>query len=223
VSSLHGAARTRRGAIVALDPASPVASVILFQYNPARLRRTLEPRLGSEGGAAPEALRLAGPPYESIAIDVEIDAEAQPSTADSGTSSTGLHPQLAALEMLLYPKVVTVLGNAVLERLGVIEVVAPEAPLTLLVWGTKRVVPVRLTTFSVQEDAHDADLNPIRATVSLAMDVLTYQDLPPAGLGYGLFVAYQVAKEAMATTNGAAAALPGTASIGLTTPLPRLG
>ena len=225
MSMLQGGARTRRGAIVALDPANPMASVILFQYNPTQLRRTLEPRLTAEGGAASEALRLAGPPRESILIDVEIDAEGQPTTADPGAFPTGLHPQLAALEMLLYPKTAAVLRNAVLERLGVIEVVAPEAPLTLLVWGTKRVVPVRLTTFSVQEDAHDADLNPIRATVSLGMDVLTYQDLPPTSLGYGLFVAHQVAKEAMATTNGTAVAtgLPNAASIGLTMPLPPLG
>jgi hypothetical protein len=141
-------------------------------------------------------------------------------TPGPGTSAAGLHPQLAALELLLYPKTTTVLANALAERLGVIEIVPPEAPLTLLVWGVERVVPVRLTTFSVREDAHDADLNPVRATVSLGMDVLTYQDLPPAGVGYGLYIAYQVAKEAVATTSGAAPGALEAASIGLTTPLP---
>lgn len=200
--------RARRGAIVALDPANPLASVILFQYNPARLQRTLTPRLAGDGAEPSEALRLSGPPRESMTLEIEIDAVDQPPAADGARAGLGLHPALAALEMLLYPKSATVLSNAVLNRLGVIEVLAAEAPLTLLVWGTKRVVPVRVTTFSVQEDAHDLDLNPVRATVSLGVDVLTYQDLPPTSLGYGLFIAHQVTKEAMATANGMAAAAP---------------
>jgi hypothetical protein len=213
--------RARRGAIVALDPANPLASVILFQYNPARLQRTLTPRIAGDGAEPSEALRLSGPPRESIMLDVEIDAVDQPPPV--GRADLGLHPTLAALEMLLYPKSATVLSNAVLNRLGVIEVLAAEAPLTLLVWGTKRVVPVRVTAFSVQEDAHDLELNPVRATVSLGVDVLTYQDLSPGSLGYGLFIAHQVAKETMATANGMAAAAPsvhGAAPVGLNLPLP---
>jgi len=50
------------------------------------------------------------------------------------------------------------------------------------------------------------DLNPTLATVSLSLDVLTYQDLPATSLGYGLSVAYQLAKEAMAAASGVAAA-----------------
>jgi hypothetical protein len=204
----HPGQRTRRGGIVALDPGNPLASVILFQYNPTQLQRTLVPRLAAPDGDTSEALRLSGPPRESISLDVEIDAVDQPTGGGAVPAGAGLHPALAALEMLLYPKTATVLSNAVLARLGVIEVVAPEAPLTLLVWGTKRVVPVRLTSFSVREDSHDADLNPLRATVSLGMDVLTYQDLPPTSLGYGLFIAHQVAKEIMATAYGANATVP---------------
>ena len=47
--------------------------------------------------------------------------------------------------MLLYPKAALVIANEVLAALGVIEVIPPEAPLTLFVWGPKRVLPVRLT------------------------------------------------------------------------------
>jgi hypothetical protein len=213
------ARRARRGAIVAIDPANPLASVIAFQYNPTLLQRTLAPRLAAPDGDASDALRLSGPPRESISLDVEIDAVDQPPRGLAG-AGLGLHPALAALEMLLYPKTAEVLGNAVLARLGVIEIIASEGPLTLLVWGPKRVVPVRLTSFSVREDSHDADLNPVRATVSLGVDVLTYQDLPPTSLGYGLFVAHQVAKEMMATSYGAATAGRAVASLGPTVPLP---
>lgn len=210
MNAVPQAARTRRGAIVALDAANPAAGVIPFQYNPSRMQRTLTPRLSGEEAGRPDPMRLAGPPRESISLEIELDA----ADAPNGLSGVGVHPQLAALEMLLYPKAATVLRNAVLERLGVVEVLAPTTPLTLLVWGPKRVLPVRLTSFSAAEDAYDADLNPILATVSLGLDVLTYQDLPPTNLGYGLFLAHQVAKEAMATASGAAgvavlAGLPG--------------
>jgi hypothetical protein len=72
------------------------------------------------------------------------------------------------------------------------------APLTLFIWGAKRIVPVRLTDFSITEEAHDPSLNPIRAKVSLGLRVLSYNDLPPTHPGYGLFLAHQVVKEAMA-------------------------
>ena len=111
----------------------------------------------------------------------------------------GLYPALAALEMLLYPKSALTVANEVLARLGIIEVIPPEAPLTLLIWGLKRVLPVRLTQLTITEEAFDPTLNPIRAKVSLDLRVLTYQDLGLLSVGGALFMAHQVAKEAMAT------------------------
>src|SRR5258708_13077909 len=82
------------------------------------------------------------------------------------------------------------------------EVIPGEAPLTLFIWGPKRVVPVRLTSFTIAEDAYDATLNPIRATVSLSLRVLSYTDLSMTHPGYALFLAHQVIKEVMATIGG---------------------
>ncbi|MCP4661384.1 MAG: hypothetical protein GY856_38770, partial [bacterium] len=72
-------------------------------------------------------------------------------------------------------------------------------PFTVFIWGPKRVVPVRLTDFSITEEAHDPGLNPIRAKVSLGLQVLSYHDLPIDHPGYGLFLSHQVIKEVMAT------------------------
>jgi len=77
--------------------------------------------------------------------------------------------------------------------------VAPEAPLTLFIWGVKRIVPVRLSSFSIAEEAYDVNLNPIRAKVTLGLQVLSYSDLSLTNPGYYLFLAHQVVKEAMAT------------------------
>lgn len=70
--------------------------------------------------------------------------------------------------------------------------------MTLLVWGATRVLPVKLTEFTITEEAFDPLLNPIRAKVGLGMQVLSYNDLTIDHPGYNLFLAHQVIKEAMA-------------------------
>src|SRR5262249_12253236 len=146
-----------------------------------------------------EALRLKGPPQESIKLDVEIDATDQLERADAIATTLGIYPTLASLEMLLYPKSALVIANEVLLNLGIIEIIPPEASLTLFVWGIKRILPVRLTDLSITEEAFDPNLNPIRARVSLGLRVLNYQDLGLLSPGGTLFMAHQIIKEVMAT------------------------
>jgi hypothetical protein len=201
-----------KGAIVGVDPLNPLASVVVFQYNPDTLTRTLTARAAGAQANRGEALRLAGPPEETIRVEVEIDATDQLETADPIATSLGLYPTLSALEMLLYPKSALVIANEALARVGIIEVIPAEAPLTLFVWGPKRVLPVRLTSFSITEDAFDPGLNPIRAKVTLDLRVLSYYDLGLLSVGGGLFMAHQLAKETMATIGsaGSLAGLPTT-------------
>lgn len=203
MSSFPGSPRLQKGAIVGLDPANPLASVIVFQYNPDTLTRSLTAQTTEGEANRGEALRLKGPPQETMTLDVEIDATDQLEQGDSIATSMGIYPALAALEMLLYPKSGLIIANEVLAAVGIIEVIPPEAPLTLFVWGLKRVVPVRLTNFSITEEAFDPGLNPIRAKVSLGMRVLSYYDLGLYSAGGALFMVHQVAKEVMATIGSA--------------------
>jgi len=187
-----------KGAIIGVDKFNPLASIIVFQYNPDTLTRTLTAQTVGGDANRGEALRLKGPPQETIKLDVEIDATDQLEQANPVAVSLGIHPTLASLEMLLYPKSAVMIANEVLAAAGMIEVIQPEAPLTLLVWGPTRVLPVRLTEFSITEEAFDTLLNPIRAKVSLGMRVLNYQDLGLNSVGGALFMVHQVAKEVMA-------------------------
>ena len=191
--------RLTKGAIVGVDIMNPLASVIVFQYNPESLTRTLQPQSSGEGGDRAEALRLKGAPVETIKVEVLIDATDQLEKADGITTTLGIHPQLAALEMLIYPKSALVIANTILLAAGTIEVIPPMAPFTLFVWGIKRVLPVRVTDLSITEEAHDPSLNPTRAKVSLGLRVLSYNDLSLTHPGYSLFLAHQVAKEVFAT------------------------
>jgi hypothetical protein len=200
MSNFPRSPRLMKGAIVGIDIMNPLASVIAFQYNPESITRTLQPQSSGEGGGdRAEALRLKGAPVETIKLDVEIDATDQLERADSIATTLGIHPQLAALEMLIYPKSALVIANTILMAVGTIEVIPPMAPFTLLVWGIKRVLPVRVTDVSITEEAHDPSLNPTRAKVSLGLRVLSYNDLALTHPGYSLFLAHQVAKEVFAT------------------------
>ncbi|HEY4281144.1 MAG TPA: hypothetical protein VGM91_23220 [Conexibacter sp.] len=189
-----------KGAIVGLDPLNPLASIVVFQYNPDTLTRTLQAQAaGGQGGSGrSEALRLNGAPIETLKLDVEIDATDQLERNDPLTEVLGIYPQLSALEMLIYPKSALVIANTILLAAGTMEVIPASAPLTLFIWGPKRILPVRLTEFSIVEESYDAQLNPVRAKVSLGLRVLSYNDLPLTDPGYALFLAHQVVKEAMA-------------------------
>ena len=169
-------------------------------------------------------MRLGGPPEETIQLEIEIDAADQLEQAEDTATTMGVHPALASLEMLLYPKSLAIIANHALLRAGIKEVAAPKAPLTLFVWGLKRVLPVRLTGFSITEQAFDPRLNPIRASVSLSLTVLNYQDLGLSSPGGALFMAHQVAKEAMATLSGlenvglGSIASPASSALGIASP-----
>jgi len=199
MSSFTGSPKLIKGAIVGVDLFNPLASVIIFQYNPDTLTRTLQPQMSMGEGDRSEVTRLKGPPIETIKLDVEIDATDQLDQGNSLTTSLGIYPQLSALEMLIYPKSALVIANTILLAVGTIEVLPSTAPFTLFIWGAKRVLPVRINDFSITEEAYDVNLNPIRAKASLGLRVLSYQDFSVTNPGYHLFLAHQIVKEAMAT------------------------
>jgi hypothetical protein len=205
--------RLLKGALISLDLPDPTPSVIPFQYNPETLTRSLEAQTaGGEGADRSEALRLKGAPVETIKLEVELDATDQLELGDPTATSSGIYPQLSALEMLIYPASAVVIANTILLALGTIEVLPPSGPFTLFVWGPKRVLPVRVQEFSITEEAYDTNLNPIRAKVSLGLRVLSYNDLPVTNPGYHLFLAHQVVKETLAkigTVNSLGAVLKG--------------
>jgi hypothetical protein len=199
-----------RGALVSIDTVVPIPKLVVFQYNPDSVTRELTVRTPPEGGTRLAATRLAGAPLEKISMDVEIDAADQLANSDPTTMALGIYPQLSTLEMLIYPTSASVIANAVLLALGTIELLPPTAPLTLLVWGIKRIVPVRLDGLTITETMHDTSLNPIRAQAALRLNVLSYEDLSITNPGYYIFLAHQVMKESMAllnTVNNTAAVL----------------
>jgi hypothetical protein len=204
MSAFPNSPRLVKGGIVTLDPdTSIIQSVIALQYNPDSLTRSLQIQAlpGSEDGVRVDALRLRGPAVETIKLEAELDATDQLEFTNQFplTAQVGLQPQLAQLEMLVNPTVETLLMDDVLANLGTLEIIPLEQPLTLFVWSRSRVVPVRLTDFSITEEAFDPNLNPIRAKVSLGLRVLNVDDLGFEHPGGRMFMTYLTNKETFAS------------------------
>lgn len=196
--------RLIKGGIVTLDPDTTVIqSVIALQYNPDSLSRTLQIQAlpGGSDGTRADALRLRGPAIETIKLEAELDATDQLEFPNQFplAAQVGLHPQLAQLEMLVNPTVETLLADDNMVNAGTLEIIPLEQPLTLFVWSKSRVVPVRLTDFSITEEAFDPNLNPIRAKVSLGMRVLNVDDLGFSHPGGHIFMSYLTNKERLAS------------------------
>ena len=203
MSTFPGSPRVLKGGIVLLDPDTFNVipnGVIVMQYNPDTLTRSLKIKGAEEGGDRSEALRLTGPPVETIKLDAEIDAadQLEKPEQNQATVQHGIAPQLAALETLIYPASATLQNNYALSQQGALEIMPMQAPLSLFVWSANRIVPVRFTDFSVTEEAFDPALNPLRAKVSLGLRVLSIDDLFFSDKGGSLYMAYQRQKESLA-------------------------
>ncbi|MFJ8531880.1 hypothetical protein [Streptomyces sp. NPDC093591] len=188
-----------RSGIVIVDPELGTPErVIVLQFNPDTLERSLAPQAaGGEGegeGDRNEALRLKGPAEETWTFTAEIDSTDQLEVA----APDGIHPELAALEMLVHPTTAQLREATQEAKKGTIEISPIEMPLTLFTWGSKRVLPVRLTELSISETAFDVNLNPMRASLNIGMKVLSVSDLPPEHRGADLYLAHLAQKERLA-------------------------
>jgi hypothetical protein len=199
MSGFPGSPRTLRGAVVAVDSSGPLSRLVVFQYNPDQVVRTLRPRgpASSQASGAADAHRLWGAPVETVSLTVSVDATDQLERGDP----------VAALKMLLYPGIATVVENTAMLLAGTIEILPMESPLTLLIWGPGRVVPVRIESLTITEESFSPELFPTRASVQMSAQVLSYNDLSVNDAGHALFLVHHVMKETMALVAGATAAV----------------
>lgn len=198
--------RLLKGGLVLIDPdTSAVRRIIALQYNPDTLTRSLQAQThGGEGAdGRTEPMRFKGPPVETIKVDAEIDATDQLEKGDSVAGSMGILPHLSALEAVVYPTTQQLQSTHNLSASGTLEIAPILAPICLFVWSEKRIVPVKISEFSVTEEAFDTNLNPIRAKVSLGMRVLSIADLGFDNKAGSLYMEYQRQKERAAGQNRA--------------------
>jgi len=162
-----------------------VPNVIPFQYNPERLSHMLTPWNPFEvdqtqrGAQAPTVQPFD--PKESFNLTLEIDATNDLEDDNPVAKLVGIADRLAALKKLTLPSA-GLAGDLINSAVGAAralvgkankQVVRPTVPVVLFVWGPGRILPVRVTSFSIEETLFSPSLHPIQATVTLDLEVLT--------------------------------------------------
>lgn len=189
-----------KGGIILVDATTGhVLRVIPLQYNPETLTRTLQVQgVGPESGPHVDQMRLKGPPIETFKMEAALDATDKMALGDPLTADAGIQPQLAALETVVYPSSAQLQQANARARSGTLEIIPMDAPLVLFAWSKQRIVPVKITEFTITEEMFDSRLNPIRAKISLGLRVLTIDDVDFTSVGGSIYLAYQQRKEQLA-------------------------
>jgi hypothetical protein len=154
---ISGSFAPMKGALVHLAAPGGTPSIIAFPFNPATLRRTLQP-VATQGAGI---LGVSEPvnPGQTIVFTLSIGDLANILVPGVAASLVGVKSVLAALELLMYPA-----SNAA-------------GSLTLFVWGPNRIIPVRVAGLNILEEMFGLDLAPIQATVEVTLTVAT-TDVP---------------------------------------------
>src|SRR5262249_30199747 len=163
-TGLTSSPKFEKGALVQLVKglAGVVPNVIPFQYNPEKLSHTLTLWNPSEvdqtqrGAQAPTVQPFD--PKESFTLTLEIDASNDLEDDNPVAKRVGVADRLAALKKLTLPsegsagdRITIAVATA---RVTVVranrQAVRPTVPVVLFVWGPGRILPVRVTSFSVE-------------------------------------------------------------------------
>lgn len=210
--------KVKKGALVQMVESAigiPTPNVVPFQYNPATVKRQLKPWNPLEvdqtqrGLTAPTAQPFD--PEESITLDIELDASDQLEDEDPVALEVGVADRIAALEKMLFPSDTPIgqLLTAAASLIGVgLPPKRPTVPITLFVWGPGRILPVRITSYSIEEQLFSPTLYPIQARVSLALEVLTpdrfkCQSGPTIEIAVSAYQLFRTQQDALALAHSA--------------------
>ncbi|WLB91312.1 hypothetical protein [Bradyrhizobium japonicum] len=174
--------KVARGAFVQLVPniVGFLPNIVLFQYNPEKLTHTLTPwnpfdTDQSQRGAQAPAVQPFNP-KETFSLSIDVDASDALGDGDAGAVAVGIADKLAALKKLTLPSkgpIGDLIASAgALLGGGASGAERPTVPIVLFVWGPGRILPVRLTAFSVDETSFSPLLFPVQAKVTVTIEVL---------------------------------------------------
>jgi hypothetical protein len=181
-------------------------NIIVFQFNPDQVSRTptlVQPPPPDDGSGTHEAMQQPGEPSESISFSLRIDATDQLAKANPIAAASGILPTLSALERLMIPRTSLSQGLAQLSGGSQPHLLAPvRLPTVLFFWGPFRILPVTVNSLSITETQFDTQLTPIRAEVSVGLQVLTPSQMAQSDtLAQGAYSYSQGVKQVMAALN----------------------
>jgi hypothetical protein len=205
-----------RGALVQYSggPIGPIPNIVIFQFNPESLSRSLQIPARPTGAGQREQSQAGEPVVEQISFKAHFSAADMLDEGKILAQLFGIGPQLSALEKMVQPssKIAGLIGAA-LDAIGDAlggggEEDAPAQPIpretyprVLFIWGLTRVLPVTIDSMSINELDYDSLLNPLRAEVDLKLSVVTVDDCSDDMLGKGALEFTTIAREAQAIAN----------------------
>lgn len=208
MSGLSHQPRILHGAFVEYGFSVPPLTVA-FQFNPETITRDKSNSISSSAGEQGDILKgqkkekdltkveeklVVTVAPEIISFDIRLDATDKLNEGDAIAQQFGIAPQISTLELMMYPKEKSLVGQ-LLRKLdeGFSFTGGEKPPIILFVWGRKKVLPVYLTSMQIKEEEFSPSLNPIRATISVNMMVIEGKNPP--------YFYSQAMKETMATMN----------------------
>lgn len=219
--------RTIKGALIEYggDFLGPIPNLVVFQFNPEKLSRTIEIPPRPVNATTRETAQAGEPPYERFTVEAEFSAADQRNDANPIGLTMGVGPQLAALEAMVYPvqtqggvigAVVDAIGNAISGNSGPPpeqDVPREQSPKILFSWGLTRIVPVIIESMTINELQYDDQLNPVEASVTIGLAVLTPCNCCDDKIGQGALNYTQMMQDTLATVNLANSAVAATTNV----------
>ena len=190
-----------------------VPNVVIFQFNPESLSRTLQIPQRPTGATQRETTQAGEKTFEKITFKAHFSAANMLDEDKVLAKMFGIGPQLAALEKMVLPsaKIAGLIGaalDAIGDALGGGGDDAPAQPIPrekypriLFIWGPLRILPVTIDSMSISELEYDSILNPLRAEVDITLSVIAVDDCSDDVLAKGALEYSTIAKEAQAIAN----------------------
>jgi hypothetical protein len=205
-----------RGALIeyGTDLIGPIPNVVIFQFNPESLSRSLQIPQRPTGATRRETTQAGEKTFEKISFKAHFSAANMLDEDKALAKMFGIGPQLCALEKMVLPssKIAGLIGealDAIGDALGLGgDGDAPAQPIPrekypriLFIWGLTRVLPVTIDSMTIAELEYDALLNPLRAEVDLQLSVIAIDQYSDDVLAKGALEYTTIAKEAQAIAN----------------------
>ncbi|MGZ8845705.1 MAG: hypothetical protein ACXW3C_04495 [Pyrinomonadaceae bacterium] len=194
------------------DFLGPLPNVVIFQFNPESLTRTIQIPPRPTGGAARETTQAGEPSIEKISFKAQFSAADGMGTGNLLARTMGVGPRLAALEKMVHPAgpisgligaAIDAIGSALGGGGGDARQPIPREsyPRILFIWGPFRILPVVIESMAITELSYDFLLNPIQADVQLSLAVNQIDNCSDDVVGKGALEYSNLAKEAQAILN----------------------
>ena len=192
-------------------------NIVVFQFNPTQVTRTPslpQPLPPMDSSGSTDALQQSSLPGETISFSLRLDANELLAQGNPIAAASGILPTLSALELLMVPQSAMQINLASLVKGGAAPFQLPpnKLPTVLFFWGPFRIVPVVISSMTITETEYDTLLNPVRADVSVGLQVLIPSQLAGDTIANGAYKYSQGVKEVMAALNTANAVQFGVSS-----------